>query len=181
MEILGVGWQELIFIVIIALIVLGPKDMQKAGKTIGRWLNQVVHSDTWKVFQQTSSELRNLPRNLMKEANMEMQETERELRRTLDQIDSRPNRSAASSTTSSASSPSRSLPPSSETENTIHPPAASHAQAAVPGGESRADDSAGSSDGTGSKDGVVSNDIPKGKASTGSNANAENTNTEEHG
>jgi len=190
MEILGVGWQELIFIFIIALIVLGPKDMQKAGKTIGRWLNQFVHSDTWKVFQQTSSELRNLPRNLMKEANMEMQETERELRRTLDQIDApdpRPNRSVASSTTSSASSPSRSLPPSSETENTIQPPAASPAQAAVPDGESSAEDGAGSrtsvgsSDGAGSRDGVGnkdssgSNDTSESKASMGSNVNAENT------
>jgi len=102
--------------------VLGPKDMQKAGKTIGRWLNQLVHSDTWKVFQQTSSELRNLPRNLMKEANMEMQETDRQIRRTFDQLDQRPNRSVASSTPP-ASSPSRGLSPSSETENTIQPPA----------------------------------------------------------
>ena len=119
MEILGVGWQELIFIVIIALIVLGPKDMQKAGKTIGRWLNQLVNSDTWKVFQQTSGELRNLPRNLMKEANMEMQETDRQLRRTMDQLNPRPNRPIASSTPP-ASSHSRT--PSDETENTIQPP-----------------------------------------------------------
>ena len=74
MEILGIGWQELIFIVVIAIIVLGPKDMQKAGRTIGRWLNQLIQSDSWKVFQRTSSELRNLPRNLMREANMEMRE-----------------------------------------------------------------------------------------------------------
>jgi Sec-independent protein translocase protein TatA len=121
MEILGVGMQELIFIVIIALIVLGPKDMQKAGKTIGRWLNQLVRSDTWKLFQQTSSELRNLPRNLIKEANMEMQETERELRRTMDQIDPRPTRSVVSSTPP-ASSHIRSRTPSDETENTIQPP-----------------------------------------------------------
>jgi len=189
MEILGVGWQELIFIFIIALIVLGPKDMQKAGKTIGRWLNQFVNSDTWKVFQQTSSELRNLPRNLMKEANMEMQETERELRRTLDQIDApdqRPSRSVASSTLP-ASSHVRGLPPSDETENTIQPPAASPAQAAVPDGESSAEDGAGSrtsvgsSDGAGSRDGVGnkdssgSNDTSESKASMGSNVNAENT------
>jgi Sec-independent protein translocase protein TatA len=32
MEIFGVGFQELIFVIIIALIVLGPKDMQKAGQ-----------------------------------------------------------------------------------------------------------------------------------------------------
>ena len=40
MEILGIGTSELVFIVIIALIVLGPKDMQKAGRTIGKWLRK---------------------------------------------------------------------------------------------------------------------------------------------
>jgi len=79
MEILGIGASELIFILIIAIIVLGPKDMQKAGRTIGRWLNQVVRSDGWKVFQKTSTELRNLPRNLMREANMELEDVNKEL------------------------------------------------------------------------------------------------------
>lgn len=84
MEILGIGAPELIFILIIALIVLGPRDMQKAGRTIGRWLNQLIRSDSWKVFQRTSTELRNLPRNLMREANMEAAEMERELRNAID-------------------------------------------------------------------------------------------------
>ena len=84
MEILGIGAPELVFILIIAIIVLGPRDMQKAGRTIGRWLNQLVRSDGWKVFQRTSSELRNLPRNLMREANMEMTEVEKEVRNAID-------------------------------------------------------------------------------------------------
>jgi sec-independent protein translocase protein TatB len=84
MEIFGIGASELIFIFIIALIVLGPKEMQKAGRTIGRWLNQLVRSDSWKVFQRTSAELRNLPRNLMREANMEVAEMEREVRNAID-------------------------------------------------------------------------------------------------
>src|SRR5215216_5109020 len=84
MEILGIGAPELMFIIIIAIIVLGPKDMQKAGKTIGRWLNQLVRSDSWKVFQRTSTELRNLPRNLMREANMEVAEIEKDLRNVID-------------------------------------------------------------------------------------------------
>lgn len=84
MEIFGVGASEFIFIILIAIIVLGPKDMQKAGRTIGRFLNQLVRSDGWKIFQRTSNELRNLPRNLMREANMEMAEAERDLRRVLD-------------------------------------------------------------------------------------------------
>ena len=71
MEILGIGPQELLFIIIIALIILGPKDMQKAGKTIGTWLNRIIHSDGWKLFQQTSKELQQLPTKLMREANLE--------------------------------------------------------------------------------------------------------------
>jgi sec-independent protein translocase protein TatB len=84
MEIFGIGASELVFIFIIALIVLGPRDMQKAGRTVGRWLNQLVRSDSWKVFQRTSTELRNLPRNLMREANMEVAEMEKDLRQAID-------------------------------------------------------------------------------------------------
>lgn len=87
MEILGIGASELIFILLIAIIVLGPKDMQRAGRTVGRWLNQLVRSDGWKVFQKTSTELRNLPRNLMREANMELGDVDqeiKEIRRTID-------------------------------------------------------------------------------------------------
>jgi len=84
MEILGIGAPELAFIVIIALIVLGPKDMQKAGRTIGRWLNDLVHSEGWRVFQKTSRELRNLPSSLMREANYELIKTDEALRKSLE-------------------------------------------------------------------------------------------------
>ena len=84
MEIFGIGASEILFILIIALIVLGPRDMQKAGRTIGRWLNQLVRSDGWKIFQKTSAELRNLPRNLMREANMEVADLEKEVRNAID-------------------------------------------------------------------------------------------------
>lgn len=72
MEILGIGPSELVFIVIIALIVLGPKDMQKAGKTIGKFLRDIVTSDAWTMFQKTSRELRTLPNRLMRDANDEL-------------------------------------------------------------------------------------------------------------
>ena len=106
MEFLGVGPSELIFIILIAIIILGPKDMQKAGRTIGRWLNQLIQSDGWKIFQRTSNELRNLPRNLMKEANMEMLEAEKDLRRVIDPRSNLP-----------PSPPTRKQPPSIESED----------------------------------------------------------------
>lgn len=71
MDILGIGPTELIFIILIALIVLGPKDMQKTGRTIGRWLRDMTTSDGWRAFRDTSREIRNLPNRLMREANLE--------------------------------------------------------------------------------------------------------------
>lgn len=108
MEILGVGAPELLFIILIAIIILGPKDMQKAGRTIGRWLNRLVRSDGWQVFQKTSAEMRNLPTKLMREANLEMQEAEKDIRKAID-MRQKP----------AVSSPSRSPLPPKEAEN--HP------------------------------------------------------------
>jgi len=85
MEILGIGPSELLFIVVLALIILGPKDMQKAGRTLGRWLRQVVTSDGWKFFQQTSREIQTLPNRLMREAALEeMKDMEKDLRQPLE-------------------------------------------------------------------------------------------------
>jgi sec-independent protein translocase protein TatB len=111
MEILGIGPSELFFIIIIALIVLGPRDMQKAGKTVGRWLNNLVKSDGWKAFQQTSKEIRTLPTKLMREANLETADMEKEVRNAMDMREK-----------PSASSPSRKPSPLNEPVNTIQSP-----------------------------------------------------------
>jgi Sec-independent protein translocase protein TatA len=71
MEFLGIGPLELFFIILIALIVLGPKDMVKAGRTVGRFLRTLVTSPTWRQIQQTSRDLRYLPNRLMREAGLE--------------------------------------------------------------------------------------------------------------
>jgi Sec-independent protein translocase protein TatA len=71
MEFLGIGPLELLFIVLIALIILGPKDVEKTGKSIGRGLTKLVKSDTWKTVRQTSDKLKSLPDELMREAGIE--------------------------------------------------------------------------------------------------------------
>ena len=123
MEILGIGWQELIFIVVIAIIVLGPKDMEKAGRTIGRWLNQFVRSDGWKALQRASREIKNLPTNLMREANMDLRDVGKEIGNA---IDPRPHPPAARG--ASSRNPSvelrAGLPLSKETGTSPQPPAA---------------------------------------------------------
>lgn len=71
MEIFGIGPSELIFIIVIILILLGPKDMQRTGYMIGRWLRRIVTSDGWKVVQRTSCEIQTLPHRLMREAALD--------------------------------------------------------------------------------------------------------------
>lgn len=71
MEILGIGPLELFFILIIALIVLGPNDMVKAGRTLGRLMRGIITSPTWQMIQRTSREFRYLPNKLMREAGIE--------------------------------------------------------------------------------------------------------------
>jgi len=71
MDILGIGPLELFFIILIALIVLGPKDMVKAGRSIGRTMRKIVTSENWRTIQQASHEIRNIPTRLMREAGVE--------------------------------------------------------------------------------------------------------------
>lgn len=127
MEILGIGPSELIFIVIIALIVLGPKDMQKTGRAIGKWLRRIVTSDGWKVFQQTSREIQTLPNRLMREAQLEElkdldKDIKKDLRQTADSVrqNARPPGSIPSSG-ASGPTPGEESKPSTPGENTILP------------------------------------------------------------
>lgn len=71
MEFLGVGPLELFFILIIALIILGPNDMVKAGRTIGKFLRQLITSPNWRILQQTSQDLRSLPNKLIRDAGID--------------------------------------------------------------------------------------------------------------
>lgn len=118
MEVLGVGPTELLFIIIIALIILGPKDMAKAGSTIGKWLNGLIQSDTWKAVQKTSRELRKLPTQLMREDNLEKFLTE----------DKQPPPTGTNAGTWSGLAGAGGIPPHSDpsavskNENIIHPP-----------------------------------------------------------
>ena len=85
MEFLGIGPSELLFIVIIALIILGPRDMQKAGRNLGKWMRRIVTSDGWRLFQQTSREIQTFPNRLMREAALdELKEMQKDIKQPLD-------------------------------------------------------------------------------------------------
>ena len=71
MDILGIGVPEFTFIVLIAIIILGPKDMVSAGKTLGRMMRKIILSPEWAAMRKTGDELTRLPNRLMREAMLE--------------------------------------------------------------------------------------------------------------
>jgi Sec-independent protein translocase protein TatA len=69
---------ELVFIIIIALVLIGPRDLGKAARSVGRFLNRLYKSDTWRLLLDTSRTLRNLPERLAREAAIEELDLARE-------------------------------------------------------------------------------------------------------
>ncbi len=71
MEILGIGPLEVLFILLIALIAVGPKDLGKAARSMGRLLNQLYKSEAWQNLGEASRSIRTLPNRLAREAALE--------------------------------------------------------------------------------------------------------------
>ena len=82
MEFLGVGPMELAFIILIAMILIGPRDIAKTARAAGRFLNRMYRSEAWKTLNEASQNLRTLPNRLAREAELDEL---KEVKQTLDQ------------------------------------------------------------------------------------------------
>jgi Sec-independent protein translocase protein TatA len=67
MEIFGIGPLELILIIFIAIIVLGPTEMVETAKKTATWLRKLRQSDIWK----TTKDVMDLPNQVMKETGLD--------------------------------------------------------------------------------------------------------------
>ena len=95
MNFLGIGPLELIFILLIAIIVVGPRDLSKTARTLGQYLNRLYRSEAWRTLTDASRTLRTLPNRLAREAALEeldevgrsMEQTKQDLSKELSAID----------------------------------------------------------------------------------------------
>jgi Sec-independent protein translocase protein TatA len=71
MNIFGIGPLEIVFVLIIGILVLGPEGMVEAGRKLGRFLRSIIHSDWWKNIRQGVTEIQYLPQRLIREAELE--------------------------------------------------------------------------------------------------------------
>lgn len=78
MKFLNIGALEFIFILLLALIILGPRKALKIAGDTGRWFKDLLQSQFWQDLQKTTKEIQDLPKKMMDEA---------EIQKTIDELD----------------------------------------------------------------------------------------------
>ena len=114
MDILGIGLPELALILLIALLVIGPKDMQKAARTFGRWLRKARTSEVWRSVVQVRDETRWYLHRLERE--IELEEVKKEIERQL-----LPSSEQSASSPTGEEAPVGSAPPPQPSETASRP------------------------------------------------------------
>ena len=71
MNIFGIGPLEIIFVLIIGILVLGPEGMIEAGRKLGKFIRSIIRSTWWQNIRRGVNELQHLPHKLMREAELE--------------------------------------------------------------------------------------------------------------
>jgi Sec-independent protein translocase protein TatA len=71
MNIFGIGPLEVVFVLIIGILVLGPEGMITAGRKLGKFLRSIIKSSWWQNIRKGVSEIQYLPQRLMREAELE--------------------------------------------------------------------------------------------------------------
>ena len=84
MEIFNVGILEFLFILLLAFIILGPKKAVELAGEVGRWVKDFVKSPFWREIVNTSRDIKDIPRKLMDDA--EVQRTIDEINRTTTEV-----------------------------------------------------------------------------------------------
>lgn len=70
MEILNVGPLELLVIIVLMFLLLGPKEMVLTARKIGLWVRSFVRSPMWKEIMGYSAEIRELPQKIMDDTGL---------------------------------------------------------------------------------------------------------------
>jgi sec-independent protein translocase protein TatB len=122
MNLFGIGALELLFILIIALVIVGPRDIEKHARSAGRFLNRFYRSDTWHLIRDTSRNLRSLPSRLAREAALEeLEEIKRSIEDTAGDLNQVQQRLEQTEKKLSGTSPAAGKPEANSTDKSSAP------------------------------------------------------------
>ncbi len=93
MQIFNVGPVELILILLIMFILLGPEGMLKTARQIGTWIRELVRSPIWRDITGYSRDIRELPTKIIRETGLD--EDLEEIKKSTQQVNEELTRSVA--------------------------------------------------------------------------------------
>lgn len=70
MNVFGIGFPEILFILVIALIILGPKNLVKTSRDISSAIRKFATSDTWKSIINSTQEIRNIQEKIIDDTGL---------------------------------------------------------------------------------------------------------------
>ncbi|NMB53288.1 MAG: hypothetical protein GYA15_01190 [Leptolinea sp.] len=71
MEVFNIGPWELILIIVLALVVFGPERMVRYSKEAAILIRRIIRSPFWRELVSTSEEIKTIPRQLVKDADLD--------------------------------------------------------------------------------------------------------------
>jgi len=81
-EILNIGIPEILLILTLTLILLGPEGMASSARTLAKTWRKFIHSPLWKDIVSTQREIKEIPTRLVREAGYdEINSTVQQMRR----------------------------------------------------------------------------------------------------
>ncbi|NSW51570.1 MAG: twin-arginine translocase TatA/TatE family subunit [Anaerolineae bacterium] len=71
MKLFNFGIPEVILILVVMIIFLGPEQIVDLAGRLGRTIRRITHSEIWTSIWQTSRDIRNIPKTLVDETGLE--------------------------------------------------------------------------------------------------------------
>lgn len=71
LNIFGIGPLELMGIMVLLLLLFGPKDLVRMARELGSLVNRLTRSEGYQTIQQASQEIRNLPQKILQETELD--------------------------------------------------------------------------------------------------------------
>ena len=89
MRIFNVGIREVILLLVIMLILFGPRQMQENARNLAKWIRKLVRSDTWRTCLGLVDDVNTIKDQVIRESGIrEVQDSLRGVNRQLSEIDS---------------------------------------------------------------------------------------------
>jgi sec-independent protein translocase protein TatB len=73
MQIFNLGFGEILFVLLIAVIVLGPERIAASSRRAGRFIRAAASNPVWRDILATTRELREIPNQIMEETGLKVE------------------------------------------------------------------------------------------------------------